>query len=146
MSTPTRTRTRTPTPTRTPAEGTFVITFHSNTNGSSGVGGAGAQIQLSGSPAFPTISWGAGVGNAQQVTVGGNPGGLLYSIHADDDDEGVLYPLRSPVRYGNYAIPNTIQLIGSAAPALAAGPSYIATVVPLNFTGFTASIVFRVNP
>jgi hypothetical protein len=140
-STPTTTRTRTAT--RTPAEGAFTVIFYRNLDGATGSGAAGAQVRLSGAADFPTIAWTTAVGSAQQVTVGRNGGGLLYGIAATGDGEPV--PIRAPVRYGDYGIPDTVGIVAGPAPALQTGTEYAAVVTPFVFQGGTAAIVFRVG-
>lgn len=142
-ATATRTPTRTRTATRTPNDGAFTVLFYRNLNGATGSGASGAQVRLSGASDFPTIGWTAAVGSAQQVTVGRNGGDLLYGIASSGDGEPV--PIHAPVRYGDYAIPDTIRFFDFPAPPLQAGSEYVAVVTPFVFQGGTASIVFRVN-
>ncbi len=144
-ATRTLTRSPSPTPTRTPMAQLFAVTFYQNTDGTTGVGGADAQVQLSGAADFPTISWAASVGAVLQVTVLTNPTGLLYSINASTDDSDHLIPIRSPLRYGDYSVANTVRLIASAAPPLLPGTDYVVNVAPVDFRGHTASVVFHVT-
>lgn len=144
-ATRTSTRSPSPTPTRTPMAQIFTVSFYQNTDGATGTSAASAQIQLSGATDFPTIAWAGSVGDVLQVTVLTNPTGLLYGINASTDDNDQLIPIRSPLRYGDYSIANTVRLVTSAAPPLVPGTDYAVNVLPVDFRGHTASIVFHVT-
>ncbi|MFQ5491832.1 MAG: hypothetical protein ACE5GE_14020 [Phycisphaerae bacterium] len=138
-----------------PTTGTFNTTFVSTTGGVLTADASAAQISLSGSPSFPTISWTVGPLQQLHLIEDGQSGGFLYAVisNVEDDAEGdtVVTPISSPVTYGDYSSSDLMRFpdapgfsVPSVAPALRAdGTTYAVTVVTL--AGQTASITFTIN-
>ncbi len=124
--------------------GSFSIDGFSNIDGTIGSNGADADIQLSGSGSFPTISWPFGQAATLLVSTAGT-GSTIYGIVSGQDENDNLIPLQSPVTYGNYNIADAVPFgaASNPSPALSVGQQYLITMSTI--TGGTASLIFTVN-